>query len=244
MKRTVTSFGGYRVHAIHDGAGRHVVLLHGLVGSSRWWRYTVPGLAPHFAVHAPDLIGFGRSRGTQPSIPEMARIVRDWMERSGIERAHVVGHSMGGQIAIHMAAEHAHIVDRLVLVDAAGIPRELSFQRATRFVAEIMPPRAWGAPRFLPTIAADALRAGPRVFARATVNLLNDDVRPLLGQITAPTLVIWGELDPLTPLRDGREIAAGIPGARLNVYANAAHMPMIDQPVRFNSDVLSFLRYA
>ncbi len=241
MKQTSTALEGYRVHALHDGAGPHVVLLHGLVGSGRWWRFTMPALAAHFSVHAPDLIGFGRSRGAQPTIPEMAIVIREWMDRCGIADAHVVGHSMGAQIAIHLAARHQGSVRRLVLVDAAGIPRVLNLPRAARFMTEIAPPRAWGSPAFLPTIAADALRAGPRVFAKATINLLRDDVRPLLARIDAPTLVIWGARDKLTPVSDGEVIASSIPNAELRVFRRSAHMPMIDEPERFNTEVLEFL---
>ena len=78
----------------------------------------------------------------------------------------------------------------------------------------------------------------------ATSLLLRDDVRPLLPMISAPTLVIWGKLDPLTPYVHGEFIAEHIPGARLIAYDNAAHMPMVDCPERFNREVLDFLRGA
>lgn len=241
IERRTTMVGGYRVHSVHAGSGPSIVLLHGLSGSGRWWRYTIPMLAERFCTHVPDLVGFGRSRGyPQPSIADMAQIVVDWMRANGIEQAHVLGHSMGGQIAIHIAAEHSAAVSKLILVAAAGIPRRLSIGQAARFIAEIVPPRAWGSPRFFPTVAIDALRSGPRVLLSAIAHLLRDDVRPLLPLITAPTLVIWGALDPLTPLHDGQYMADHISDARLRVFEDAAHMPMVDVPDRFNSAVHSF----
>ena len=239
---TYTQLRGYRIHSLHAGHGPDIILLHGLSGSSRWWRDTVPALSPKFRTHSLDLVGFGRSKGDVPAtIAGMADLIVEWMAARKLERAHLMGHSMGGQIAIHVAAKHAALIDRLVLVATAGTPRELSMSQATRFVAEIIPPRAWGRPRFLPTVARDALRAGPLNILRATAHLLRDDVRPLLPRVNAPTLLIWGALDPLTPLRDGKAMAKRIPNARMLVYENAAHMPMIDETERFNRDVLSFL---
>jgi pimeloyl-ACP methyl ester carboxylesterase len=129
----------------------------------------------------------------------------------------------------------------MVLVSAAGIPRAMTLAAMTRFIAEIVPPRAWGTPTFLPTVAVDALRMGPRVFFSATSHLLRDDVRPLLARIQVPTLLVWGRLDPLTPLAHGEHMAQHIPNAELIVFDDAAHMPMVDAAARFNEQVIAFL---
>ena len=244
LERSLHRIGRYRIHALHAGAGTPLVLLHGLSGSARWWRRNVPALGAHFRTHTPDLVGFGHSRtwAAQPAISQMAELLVQWLDINEIERTHLIGHSMGGQVAIHIAAKWPARIDRLVLVSAAGIPRPLSLAAMTRFIAEIVPPRGWGKPTFLPTVAADALRAGPRSLMGAANRLLRDDVRPLLGQITAPTLLIWGRLDPLTPLAHGEFMAQHIAGSRLIIFDDAAHMPMIDAPDRFNEEVLQFLR--
>lgn len=238
-----TGIGSYRIHSVHSGSGLPVVLLHGLAGSARWWRHTMAALATRFSVHVPELAGFGSSRPAMrvPAISTMAELVRDWLNAQELERVHLIGHSMGGQIALHFAASHSNRVGRLVLADAAGVPRPISPPHLARFLAELVPPRAWGSLRFLPTMASDALRAGPLGLMRSTRRLLTDDVRPLLGLIDAPTLVLWGELDPLTPLWQGHIIADGIAGATLQVIAGAAHNPMIDRPALFNNAVLDFL---
>ncbi|HEY0305226.1 MAG TPA: alpha/beta hydrolase [Longimicrobiales bacterium] len=243
LERSLHRIGRYRIHALHTGAGAPLVLLHGLSGSARWWRNNVPALADHFRTHTPDLVGFGSSRtwASQPSIPQMAELLEQWLDINEIERTHLIGHSMGGQIAIHIAAERPQRVDKLVLVSAAGIPRPLTLSAITRFVAEVVPPRGWGKPTFLPTVAADALRAGPRSLLGAANRLLRDDVSPLLPEITAPTLLVWGRLDPLTPLAHGELMAQQITGSRLLVFDDAAHMPMVDAPDRFNREVLGFL---
>jgi pimeloyl-ACP methyl ester carboxylesterase len=237
-----TEVGEFRIHSEHQGTGPPVVLLHGLSGSRRWWRFTVPALARRYRVHVPELIGFGRSRGAirQPPIQEMAGVVSEWMQAVDAGDARLVGHSMGGQIALHVAVEAA-MPRQLVLVSASGLPRAWTLAEAARFVSGALPPRAWGSPSFVPIIAADAVRAGPRALLKAFRHVLSDDVSPLLERITCPTLLIWGALDPLIPLAHGEAMAGRIPGARLVVLPDAAHNAMADRPTEFNRILLDFL---
>ncbi|HEX6939007.1 MAG TPA: alpha/beta fold hydrolase [Longimicrobiales bacterium] len=247
MERRYTEVAGYRFHSVHTGSGPAVVLVHGLAGSHRWWRYAVPALKEDFRVHVPELIGFGASRsalGLPGGIAEMAELLVRWLDAQEIDRTHVVGHSMGGQISVHLAAKWPDRAARLVLVSAAGIPRAWTLADLVRFLIELVPPRAWGRPAFLPTMVRDALRAGPRTILRATAHILSDDVRPYLGRIRSPTLVVWGRLDPLTPLSHAWIMADAIPDARLQVIPDAAHNPMVDRPRAFNALVWSFLREA
>lgn len=244
-RRSVTEVPPHRIHAAEFGTeGEPLVLLHGLSGSSRWWRRNVPALARGARVVVPDVIGFGRTRlrGRLPPIGEIADLLAGWMDRLALGPVDLVGHSMGGQIAVHLAARHPDRVRRLVLVDAAGIPRPVTPRTLVRFAAEVSPPRRWGDPFFLPTIVGDALLAGPRTILRAIGHILHDDVRPLLPQVAAPTLVIWGELDTIVPVAHARDFREGIPGARLAVLRGAAHNPMVDRPDEFNRLVADFLR--
>ena len=237
-----TRIGEFRIQSEHMGTGRPVVLLHGLSGSCRWWRFTSPALARRYAVHIPELVGFGGSRrpGRQPDVPELAAVMAEWLREMGLADVGLIGHSMGGQLAIHIAAEH-HMPERLALVDASGMPREWRLREAGRFVARALPPRSWGSPTFVPTIAVDALRAGPRALLLATRHLLSDDVTGLLERITCPTLLIWGDLDPIIPLEHGRAMQERIAGSRLVVLSDAAHNPMADRPAEFNRVLLEFL---
>lgn len=237
-----TRIGEFRIQSEHSGTGPNVVLLHGLSGSCRWWRFTTPALTRRYSVHIPELVGFGGSRrpGRQPDMPELAGVMGEWLRVMELEDVALVGHSMGGQIALHIAAEH-HMPERLVLVSASGLPREWTLRDAGRFVARALPPRNWGAPTFVPTIAVDALRAGPRALLLATRHLLSDDVTDLLPRVSCPTLLVWGELDPLIPLAHGRAMFEAIDGARFVVLRDAAHNPMADRPAEFNRVLLEFL---
>jgi len=243
FERRYTIVRGRRIHSVHCGSGPPVVLVHGLAGSHRWWRYTIPALRDSYQVHIPELPGFGRSRraGPVPSIPEAAEIVLDWMETLGLREAALVGHSMGGQISIHCAAGQPGRISRLVLAAPAGIPRDLSLRNLPRLALGLLPPRVWGRPGFMPTILMDALRAGPVTLWTALRHILADDVRGLLPGISRPTLLIWGDRDPLVPPEHGPIMRELLADAELVMIPGAAHNVMVDRPGDFNSVLLDFL---
>jgi pimeloyl-ACP methyl ester carboxylesterase len=244
LTSAITDLGAYRVHWVEAGAGDEcVVLLHGLSGSSRWWQRNLAALAATRRVLVPDVIGFGRSRapGRLPDVPTLARVVADWIDAAAGGAVHLVGHSMGGHLALHIAAARPQLMRRLVLVDAVGIPRRVTPRDLLRLAYEAAPPHRWGDPRFLPVIWGDALVAGPFNVLRGLYHILRDDVRPLLPSIQAPTLVMWGARDGLVPLEHGRRLRAGIANARLLVIPRAYHNPMVDQPDEFNAAVVRFL---
>ena len=243
-RRAIAEVAGHRIYSLERGSGRDAVaLLHGLSGSSRWWDRNVEALSEAFRVLVPDVIGFGRTRAVRP-LPDLAgiaRILSEWMEAVDAPELHLVGHSMGGQIAIHLAALFPERVRRLVLVDAAGIPRVTRPADVLRFAAEIAAPARWGDPTFLPVILGDALSAGPRTITSAIAHIVRDDVRPLLPRIAAPTLIVWGARDHFLPVQHAHVLRAGIPDARLVVLERAAHNPMVDCAFEFNDIVLRFL---
>ncbi|CAN5275766.1 alpha/beta hydrolase [soil metagenome] len=244
-RRSVVSLPPYEIHALDVGAGAEpLVLLHGLSGSGRWWNRNLVGLSRDRRVLVPDIIGFGDTRcpGPIPSIAELAAILNSWMEHLGVESADVAGHSMGGQIAVHLAAHFPERVRRLVLVDSAGLHPAPTPRTLARFAADILPPVRWGDPTFLPIILRDSLRAGPRSITRSLAHILTENVGPLLQHITAPTLVLWGRRDSFVPLEHAREFRARIPDAQLLVLDRAAHNPMVDCPLEFNQAVLRFLQ--
>jgi pimeloyl-ACP methyl ester carboxylesterase len=244
-RESLTDVGEFRIHSVEFGdRDRAVVLLHGLAGSARWWRRNVGALRGEYKVIIPDLIGFGRSprAGRLPDMDRVATVLRSWLSTLGHGIVHVVGHSMGGQIAVHLASSFPEAVDRLVLVDSAGIPHSMTPREFARACASLAPPRAWGDPRFFRTIAGDAWTAGPVTMAQAVGHIVRDDVRPLLPGITAPTLVVWGEADRLVPPGDAEVFRRMIPDAALVQIHGAAHNPMVDRPAAFNRLVLRFLR--
>ena len=226
--------------AAQAGEGPPLLLLHGLAGSARWWQHNLPALSAAFEVRALDFPGFGSShrRARFDLARAAAQIVR-LMDREGIARAHVMGHSMGGLVAGGLAADFPDRVSRLVLVDAGFLALDrATWHRVTGLVTT--------APRsglsILPVLLEDTWRSGPLRMLEATVQLLQADWNRKLPGIRAPTLVIWGEHDRVCPPVIGRRIAELVPDARLVVIPGAAHNPMWERPTRFDREVLAFLQ--
>jgi pimeloyl-ACP methyl ester carboxylesterase len=208
-----------------------VVLLHGLSGSSRWWSRNIEALAEKHLVATVDLGRFGRL-----PFEEITALVARWLETFG-EPVHLFGHSMGGLIAIGVAAERPDLVRSLVLTSAVGIPFKLN--PIPHVMALPKPP--FGGPRIARLALPDFFRSGPVSVAVAGTRVLLADIRERMRAIRVPTLLIWGEADPLVPLRYGEAMQQEIPGSRLEVIPRAAHVPMWDAPEAFNRVVLAFL---
>ncbi len=221
------------------GSGPPLLLLHGLAGSARWWGRNMAALAETHTVRAIDLPAFGDSpRRSSFRLERIPGEIAATMDRLGIERASVIGHSMGGLIAGRLAAEHPDRVDRLVLVDAAFLALDPRWWRQGFGPVRLL---RWTEVSLLVTLGEDVLRAGPVRLAQATSQLVRADWNDVLPSIAAPTLVVWGAHDTLCPSSIGERMAARIPGARLVTLDRAGHNPMWEQADAFNRLVAGFL---
>ena len=230
----------YKLWESRTGAGSPVALIHGLSGSTRWWSRNVGALAEKHLVAAVDLIGFGRNRRLttpllMPAFPEVTALLARWLETFP-EPVHLIGHSMGGLLAIRLAAERPDLVRSLVLVNAVGMPFALRPGPHLR----ALPKRPWGL-NLAPVLIPDAFRAGPASLALASARVLRGDARDWMRHIAVPTLLVWGEADPLVPVPYAEEMQRLIPGSRLVVLPHAAHVAMWDRPEEFNRVVGEFL---
>ena len=234
------------------GSGPDVLVLHGWGASIEAVQPIVAGLAGTCTVYAVDLPGHGQSgRPPKPwGVEDYADWTRSLIAVLELQRPSVVGHSHGGRTAIFLAAHHPELVDKLVLVDSAGIraPRTLRWYRrvalakfAKHVLRRLGPPGHALASRLVGrTASADYAASDPAM--RATfVKLVNTDLTPLLSEIQASTLLIWGEQDGDTPLSDGQTMERLIPDAGLVVFEGAGHFSYADQPQRFNRVAAHFL---
>lgn len=242
MRRQRARVGRVTIAYEIAGEGEPIILIHGLSGSGAWWSRNVGALAERFRVHVVDLIGFGASRGGQAFVlQEAARHLAGWMEQLGIEHAAVVGHSMGGFVAVDLAAEFPDRVARLVLVDAAALPFQ---RRYLKHALGLMQASRYLPLDFWPTLVRDALRAGPLTIGRAAFELFSADISEKLERVRAPTLVIWGEYDRLVPIEFGEQLCRLLPTNRqLMVIKGAGHNPMWDRPKTFNDVLIDFLTH-
>jgi pimeloyl-ACP methyl ester carboxylesterase len=232
--------GGCPIRYEAAGEGEPVVLVHGLSGSTRWWSRNVQAIAERHRVYLVDLPGFGKMHRLRRQfvLAEAADWLSGWMDGVGLERAHLVGHSMGGYICLRLAASRPEAVRRLVLVAPAGVPTGRSM---VGYLGPLLGAALYARPSFLPVLVRDALRTGPATLWRAARELLAEDARLGLRRIEAPTLLVWGERDPLVPPAIGDLLRGAIPDSKLVVLERSAHVPMFDRPEEFDAALLAFL---
>lgn len=231
---------GVEVAYVEAGAGEPVILVHGLSGSTLWWSRNIEPLARHYRVLAVDLPGFGslyRHRN-RFALERAALWLRAFMDAAGIRRAHLIGHSMGGYICLRLAATYPRSVRRLVLAAPVGVPL------AASIFGEVVPllgALRYATPSFLPVLAYDALRTGPRTLLSAARDILQLNAGSELQAVRARTLLIWGTQDRLVPPENGTILRRTLPRARLVVLPGAGHVVMYDRAADFNRAVLAFL---
>lgn len=243
---------GIRTRYRRLGAGPDVLVLHGWAARIESMAPILDGLAPALTVHAVDLPGFGES-APPPRQPwghdDYVAWTRTLIASLGLERPSVIGHSRGGAIALKLAAEHPELVDRLILVDSAGIRarRTLRYYRrvaVAKFAKHVL--RRLG-PLGRRAQARLAARSASGDYARAgamrptLARLVNEDLSASLPSVRAPTLLIWGAGDEATPVSDGRAMERLIPDAGLVVFDRAGHFAYLDEPQRFNAIASHFL---
>jgi pimeloyl-ACP methyl ester carboxylesterase len=251
------------------------VLIHGMAGSSTTWRNVMPALGEHFRVIAPDLLGHGRSDkpAGDYSLGSHASLVRDLLAHLGVDRATILGQSLGGGVAMQFAYQYPEACERLVLVSSGGLGRDVSWLLrllslpGSEFILPIVvpgfvrdhgnslsrwlhgkgirPPRVaemWQAyaslaesenrQAFLRTLRAVVDPGGQTVSARDRLYLA----------AAMPTLIMWGDNDPIIPVSHGIEAHDVMPGSRLEIFEGVGHFPQVEVPDQFVSALVDFIQ--
>ena len=246
-----TEINGLNISYQVAGEGDVVLLLHGWGGEAASFQPVFEWLAQSHKVFALDLPGFGKSQmpPTAWNTSDYAGFVTAFLEKFCIPKTHLIGHSFGGRISIILSAEHPEKVDRLILVDSAGInPR-----RTAKYYFRVGVAKTGKLLRRLGKYGnhlADAVsqRTGSKDYRKAgdmratLVKVVNQDLRAFLPRITASTLLIWGENDKDTPVSFGRIMEKEIPDAGLVVLKEAGHFSYLDKFPQFCRIVASFLQ--
>ncbi len=265
---TRVELDGLTTHYVEKGEGPPVILLHGFAYDSYLWAENIDALAARFKVYALDLWGWGYST-REPldyGYDLYARQLRLFMDRLGLERASLVGQSMGGGTAIRFAVQHRERVDKLVLVDVAGLPNPMPW------MAKVF--RLPGLGEWLMSLGTDALRkrglrdsfihdpalitddyvenvtrpqkiekssaVGLSILRRQFFDTLSEDIQHL-ARLDIPVLLVWGRQDRAIPLERGQELHRILPGSRLEVLDRAGHVPNFERAPEFNRLALEFL---
>jgi pimeloyl-ACP methyl ester carboxylesterase len=264
---------GAAVNVVDIGEGDPIVFIHGLSGAWVNWLENIPHFARDHRVIAMDLPGFGHSPMPveKISISGYARIVDELLHTLGVERAVIIGNSMGGFIGAEVAIQFSTRVDKLVLVSAAGLSTERQTNEPGLRVLErldnfLIFTGGWAATRSdtltrrpqmrrqimklvahraeqlpAPLIAEQIRGSGKPGFVPALDALTNYPIRDRLGDISCPVLVVWGEKDRLVPVRDASEFGRLIPHARVVVWPDTGHVAMLERPAAFNALVDVFI---
>nr|AUF71782.1 alpha beta hydrolase fold protein [uncultured bacterium] len=244
---------GVRTRVLSAGRGPALVFLHGTGGSGKVWFNQLRRFEPTYRVIAPDLPGYGET-----PLPDFIRSIDDYpafvsalLDEAGLEKAVLIGNSMGGRVAMQLALDRPERVAGLVLVNASGLklPGVPIFQARDAAPEEFAARLYYQKPGESSSHAALAerfanspeQRRARETMLRLTAPPLRNDMQARLGEIQAPTLVIWGEGDRITPPAYADAFVAGIPGARLAMIERAGHVPMIERPGAVNEAIARFL---
>lgn len=249
-----------RMYYESAGEGDPLVLLHGLGSSHRDWFLQVPAFSRHYRVIILDCRGHGESdKPAGPySIPLFARDVIALLEALGVEGAHLLGISMGGQIALQIALDAPGQVTSLVLVNTfarlivQGLAAHLrllqrrllmpllSMEKIGEIIAGTLFPRP--EQRELFELARERwVQNDKPAYLASTRAALAFDVAARLGEIRCPTLIVAGENDPTVSMSHKEALQQGILGSQLVVVKDSGHATPLDQPEEFNRIVLEFL---
>jgi len=251
---------GQKIHYIEAGSGStNVILLHGLGGSSQVWQFNIGPLAEKYHVFVPDQIGFGKS--DKPLVNYRIRTYVDFLDQFykqlKIERATLVGNSMGGWIAAIYAATYPERVDKLVLADAGGYAPPKDFDTraffalnpTTREGMKVLSAKVFYNKAFLSDAAIDQamaarLAAGDGFTIKSITESIirgEDFLDDIVKKIKQPTLIVWGREDGLIPLSEGERFHKDITGSSLIVFDQCGHVPNIEKAGEFNAAVIKFL---
>ncbi|GAA4835240.1 alpha/beta fold hydrolase [Actinomycetospora corticicola] len=260
--------GGAPTRVLRAGNGaEHVLMLHGTSGHLEAFVRNVGAFAERFTVHAVDMLGHGYTDnpGGDLRIPRYVEHVLAYLDARGIERAHIVGESLGGWVAGRLAADHPDRVGRLVLVAPGGTvanPEVMERIRTSTRRAVETDDRALTRSRlellmFDPANVSDELvDVRHRIYHRPAfvagidhllcLQQMENRTQDLLtaeqmARIEAPTLIVWGAQNPFGDVPEAHRMQESIPGAKLEILGECGHWPQHEHAARFNDLALTFL---
>jgi pimeloyl-ACP methyl ester carboxylesterase len=263
---TVT-LAGRQTHYVVKGTGKPVILIHGSFFDGTLWCHNVDALAESSRVYVLDLWGFGYSAPiAQPSYEQYAEQLAEFMHVMGLERATLIGHSLGGGVAVLFSVKFPERVEKLVLVDCAGLTNP------DPFTARLF--KLHGVGEILMNLPGDALRKkmlkdfflykpkalSPPLFRKLTwfqkihgttataLTLMRlgfadklEETFQRLARLNLPIMIIWGAKDRAIPLVVGQRIHQLLPGSAFFIIQDAGHIPNLEQPIEFNARLKAFL---
>lgn len=251
MEKTI-QLSGLNFHYTVQGEGAPIILMHGW-GCNLTTLQSVEKVAmENHKVYNVDFPGFGESH--EPSqvwgVEEYTQLIEQFVKAENIENPILLGHSFGGRVGILYSSRNK--VNKLILVDAAGVKPRRSlkyyFKVYTYKLGKKLMPLIYGKERAQQRIEAMRAKRGSSDYNNASPmmrailsKVVNEDLKDKMPLIKAPTLLIWGENDTATPLRDAKIMERLIPNAGLVSFPGCGHYSFLDNPFQFAAVLRSFL---
>lgn len=239
----------FRLFYRHCGKGKPVVLIHAASASSRIWLPVISILKQKFSLFAPDLPGHGNSQPLNENdpIPDMPKVINDFMEKLSIKSADVIGASRGGLIGIQLAVRFPSKVKKLVLVSSAGLPDAIRppLELQPKKFEDLFINKSIITQDFLNKYVSDDAKKA-EIYEKIRKSSLPKDyyLKGILCDIVMvrrPTLIVWGEKDPTYPLVCGYIFQALIKNSKLVVISNVGHSPNLEAPDSLAEIIKDFL---
>jgi len=248
---------GLDIHYLTGGRGAPLVVVHGGSEGARAWRENMEALSENYTVYVPDLPGFGHSQSIKGSyyIPELVEFVDRFSRSLGLQSFHLMGHSLGGGVALSYALKFPYKVTRLVLVNSLCLGREialwvrvLSLPAVCRtigaVVLSVLKGVKWVAGKLLVPVELVAPFSRTSLHLGISATTLREQttvLRHRLSEVVAPTLVVWGGRDPIVPARQAYAAAALIPDCRVKVFEDSGHSVYREKLAEFSRLLTEFL---
>lgn len=226
-----------------------LIFIHGASGDHRHFRPQLEALKDSYTCFGLDLPGHGQSSGPTPeTVDQYARAVTGWMRDMELPPSVVVGHSMGGAIALTLALNNPAVVDRLIIIGSgAHLPVSSAFLeelRAGAFNKDFLDWAFWLETdrEWVEWAKRELFNPDPALAYNDFKACSNYDVRPQITRIRQPSLVLCGEGDKLTPVSLSRELADSLPQANLELIVRSGHMVTLEKPSALSAAIRRFLR--
>jgi len=248
---------GYNIRYLEDGCSEKTVLLvHGLGGSAERWLKVIPLLSSRYRVIAPDMIGFGYS--DKPSedytVEFFSKFLGAFIKNLGLRSVILVGTSLGGQVAAHLAATN-QAVERLVMVAPSGAMKSSTAAVDVYIMAALYPNKASVREAFSMMsnsgevddfTVSDFVRRmstpnAKLAFLSAVLGIKNSAVEPVLSRIQVPTLLLWGRQDTVIPIAFASTFSSSIKDCTFLAMDRCGHLPHVEVPDAFSRLIIDFI---
>jgi 2-hydroxy-6-oxonona-2,4-dienedioate hydrolase len=248
---------GHKIRYLEQGnSDKNLVLVHGLGGSAERWLKVMPLLSCKYRVIAPDMIGFGYSDkpSTDYTIEFFAKFLSSFIDSLGINKAILIGTSLGGQIAAQCAAND-DAIEQLVLVAPSGAMKHSTPTLDAYIMAGLYPNQSnakaafemmsnsgtvdeFTVTEFVKRMTAPNAKL---VFISSLLNVKNSQIHEELHKIKIPTLLVWGNEDKMIPIEYAKEFLGSIRNCKFLELKGVGHLPHVEDPDVFARSVLEFL---